>query len=179
MKRKSVIYKLLITFSSITTVILVLIGIFLSMIINRQYLSEKRELIENYIGIIEESTSKFINNNDEVGYKDLINTMKIIKLSVNMDSIVVDSQGYVYEVSDEKLLYLKYRKIDIKDSDLSLLKENKLIEKDFINESNKKVKVDYYPLFGNGSFNGIIILIPNNYRYKFPEFICCNLDILY
>ena len=87
---------------------MVLIGLFLSMIINRQYLSEKRELIENYIGIIEESTSKFINNNDEVGYKDLINTMKIIKLSVNMDSIVVDSQGYVYEVSDEKLLYLKY-----------------------------------------------------------------------
>ncbi len=169
MKRKSVIYKLLITFSSITTVILVLIGIFLSMIINRQYLSEKRELIENYIGIIEESTSKFINNNDEVGYKDLINTMKIIKLSVNMDSIVVDSQGYVYEVSDEKLLYLKYRKIDIKDSDLSLLKENKLIEKDFINESNKKVKVDYYPLFGNGSFNGIIILIPNNTDISFPN----------
>ena len=169
MKRKSVIYKLLITFSSITTVILVLIGIFLSMIINRQYLSEKRELIENYIGIIEESTSKFINNNDEVGYKDLINTMKIIKLSVNMDSIVVDTQGYVYEVSDEKLLYLKYRKIDIKDSDLSLLKENKLIEKDFINESNKKVKVDYYPLFGNGSFNGIIILIPNNTDISFPN----------
>ena len=169
MKRKSVIYKLLITFSSITTVILVLIGILLSMIINRQYLSEKRELIENYIGIIEESTSKFINNNDEVGYKDLINTMKIIKLSVNMDSIVVDSQGYVYEVSDEKLLYLKYRKIDIKDSDLSLLKENKLIEKDFINESNKKVKVDYYPLFGNGSFNGIIILIPNNTDISFPN----------
>lgn len=139
------------------------------MIINRQYLSEKRELIENYIGIIEESTSKFINNNDEVGYKDLINTMKIIKLSVNMDSIVVDSQGYVYEVSDEKLLYLKYRKIDIKDSDLSLLKENKLIEKDFINESNKKVKVDYYPLFGNGSFNGIIILIPNNTDISFPN----------
>ena len=169
MKRKSVIYKLLITFSSITTVILVLIGILLSMIINRQYLSEKRELIENYIGIIEESTSKFINNNDEVGYKDLINTMKIIKLSVNKDSIVVDSQGYVYEVSDEKLLYLKYRKIDIKDSDLSLLKENKLIEKDFINESNKKVKVDYYPLFGNGSFNGIIILIPNNTDISFPN----------
>ncbi|WP_291628798.1 HAMP domain-containing sensor histidine kinase [Clostridium sp.] len=169
MKRKSVIYKLLITFSSITTVVLVLIGLFLSMIINRQYLSEKRELIENYIGIIEESTSKFINNNDEVGYKDLINTMKIIKLSVNMDSIVVDSQGYVYEVSDEKLLYLKYRKIDIEDSDLSLLKENKLIEKDFINESNKKVKVDYYPLFGNGSFNGIIILIPNNTDISFPN----------
>lgn len=169
MKRKSVIYKLLITFSSITTVVLVLIGIFLSMIINRQYLSEKRELIENYIGIIEESTSKFINNNDEIGYKDLINTMKIIKLSVNMDSIVVDSQGYVYEVSDEKLLYLKYRKIDIEDSDLSLLKENKLIEKDFINESNKKVKVDYYPLFGNGSFNGIIILIPNNTDISFPN----------
>lgn len=170
MKRKSIIYKLLITFSSITTVILILVGIFLSMIINREYSNEKRELIGNYIEIIEESTSKFINNNDEAGYKELINTMKIIKSSVKMDSIVVDSQGYVYEVSDEKLSYLKYTKIDIEDSDLSLLKENKLIEKDFINKLNKKVKVDYYPLFGNGSFNGIIILIQNNTDISFHNF---------
>ena len=107
MKRKSVIYKLLITFSSITTLILILVGIFISMIINREYNNEKRALIGSYIEIIEEATSKFINNNDESGYKDLINTMKIIKLSVKMDSIVLDSQGYVYEVSDDKLSYLK------------------------------------------------------------------------
>lgn len=162
MKKKSVIYKLLITFSSITTLILILVGIFLSMIINREYYNEERELIGSYIEIIEEATSKFINNNDESGYKDLINTMKIIKLSAKRDSIVLDSQGYVYEVSDDKLSYLKYTKIDMKDSDLSLLKESKVIEKGFIDESNNKIKVGYYPLFVNDSFNGVIILIKDN-----------------
>lgn len=167
MKKKSVIYKLLITFSSITTLILILVGIFLSMIINREYYNEERELIGSYIEIIEEATSKFINNNDESGYKDLINTMKIIKLSAKRDSIVLDSQGYVYEVSDDKLSYLKYTKIDMKDSDLSLLKESKVIEKGFIDESNNKIKVEYYPLFVNDSFNGVIILIKDNTDISF------------
>ncbi len=162
MKRKSVIYKLLITFLSITTVVLILVGIFLSIIINKEYSNEKRNLISKYIEIIEESTTKFINNNDEAGYKDLINTMKIVKLSVNMDSIVIDSQGYAYEVSDEELSYLKFTKIDITASDLASLKENKIIENNFINKSNKKVKAHYVPLFGNGSFNGIVILLENN-----------------
>ncbi len=169
MKRKSVIYKLLITFSSITTIILILVGIFLSIIINKEYSKEKRELISNYIDIIEKSTTKFINNNDEASYKDLTNTMKIVKLSVRMDSIILDSQGYVYEVSDEGLSYLKYTKIDIKDSDLAILKENTSIENDFINQFNKKVKAHYVPLFGNGGFNGTIILLENNIERSFPN----------
>ncbi|MCF0146959.1 MAG: HAMP domain-containing histidine kinase [Clostridium sp.] len=169
MKRKSVIYKLLITFSSITTIVLILVGISLSIIINKEYSNQKRELIGKYIEIIEESTTKFINNNDEAGYKDLTNTMKIVKLSVNMDSIIIDSQGYVYEVSDEELSYLKYTKLDIKDSDLAALKDDKSIENDFINKFNKKTKAHYIPLFGNGSFNGIIILLENGIEKSFPN----------
>ena len=169
MKRKSVIYKLLITFSSITTIVLILVGISLSIIINKEYSNQKRELIGKYIEIIEESTTKFINNNDEAGYKDLTNTMKIVKLSVNMDSIIIDSQGYVYEVSDEELSYLKYTKLDIKDSDLAALKDDKSIENDFINKFNKKTKAHYIPLFGNGSFNGIIILLENGIENSFPN----------
>lgn len=169
MKRKSVIYKLLITFSSITTIVLILVGLSLSMIINKEYINQRSELIKNYIEIIEESTTKFINNNDESAYKDLVNTMKIIKLSANMDSIIIDSQGYAYEVSDESLSYLKFTKIDINDSNLEALKENKIIENDFINQLNKKVKAHYVPLFGNGSFNGIIILLQDNTDKSFPN----------
>lgn len=169
MKRKSVIYKLLITFSSITTIVLILVGVFLSMIINKEYFNQRSNLINNYIEIIEESTTKFINNNDESAYKDLVNTMKIIKLSVNMDSIITDSQGYAYEVSDENLSYLKFTKIDINEPNLKVLKENKIIKNDSINHLNKKVKAHYVPLFGNGSFNGIIILLEDNIDKSFPN----------
>ena len=71
MKKKSVIYKLLITFSSITTAVLVLVGVFLSVLINKEYANEKYNLISNYIEIIEKSTENFINNNMNCNQKFL------------------------------------------------------------------------------------------------------------
>lgn len=158
MKKKSVIYKLLITFSSITSLFLILIGMFFTTWINKEYSNDKDKRIKKYIEIIEESTTEFLNNN-EVGFEDLKNTMKIIKASVNMDSIIVDSQGYIYAVSDSELSDLKYTKIDIHDSDMEILKSGEIIERDFKINANKIYKSYYKPLFNNNSFNGITILI--------------------
>ena len=158
MKKKSVIYKLLITFSSITSLFLILIGMFFTTWINKEYSNDKDKRIKKYIEIIEESTTEFLNNN-EVGFEDLKNTMKIIKASVNMDSIIVDSQGYIYAVSDSELSYLKYTNIGIHDSDMELLKSGEIIERDFKINSNKIYRSYYKPLFNNNSFNGITILI--------------------
>lgn len=159
MKRKSVIYKLLITFSSITTAVLILIGALLSILISREYSNQKHQSISKYIQMVEEDTERFINNNDETGYEDLKNTIKIIKVSVGMDSLIIDSQGYVYAVSDENLSYLKYTKINISDSDIELLKDNKIIEKDFLSNLKSKFKAYYIPLFGKSGFNGATILL--------------------
>lgn len=169
MKKKSVIYKILITFSSITTAALILIGMFLSAWTNKEYFNQKNQRIGKYIEIIEDSITEFINNNDETKYEDLKNTMKIIKASVDMDSIIIDSQGYVYAVSDENLSYLKYTKIDINDLDMELLRDNKIIEKDFINNSNNKFKAYYKPLFGNSEFNGATILLENEKEESFTN----------
>ncbi|MBE6054235.1 MAG: HAMP domain-containing histidine kinase [Clostridium sartagoforme] len=168
MKKKSVIYKLLFTFSFITTLILVLIGAFLSIWTNNEYNRQRYELIRQYVSIIEDSTNKFINNNDEAGYKDLINTMKIIKSSVKIDSIIIDSQGYAYAVSDDKLSTFKYSKINISDSDMKLLKDDNIVESSYINNSSNKYKAYYVPLFGKEVFNGAAILVDNmdNTIYK-------------
>ena len=96
MKKKSVIYKLLITFSIITSTILILVGLVLSIWINKEFFNQKKELVSNYVDLIEEATTKIINNSDESGYEDLINTIRVIKLSVKIDSIIIDSQGYVH-----------------------------------------------------------------------------------
>lgn len=169
MKKKSVIYKLLITFSSITTAVLILIGMVLSAWINKECFNQKHQRISKYIEIIDVSITEFINNNDETKYEDLKNTMKIIKASVDMDSIIIDSQGYVYAVSDESLFYLKYTKIGINDSDMELLRHNKIIEKDFISKSNNKFKAYYKPLFENGGFNGATILLENEKEKSFSN----------
>lgn len=158
MKKKSVIYKLLITFSSITSLFLILIGMFFTAWINKEYYDDKDRRIKKYIEIIEESTTEFLNNNEE-GFEDLKNTMKIIKASVDMDSLIVDSQGYIYAVSDNELSQLKYTKIKIDDTDMELLKTGEIIKRDFIINSNKRYKAYYKPLFNNNRFNGITVLI--------------------
>lgn len=159
MRKKGLIYKLLLTFSSITAAVMILVGMFLSTWINREYYKQELERTSKYIEIVEESTSEFLNKNNELGYEDLKNTMKIIKVSVDMDSIIVDKQGYVYAVSDERLDYLKYSKLDIKDSDMKLLKSGEMLQHNYIRKDDEIEGRAYLkPLFSNNNFNGIIIL---------------------
>lgn len=159
MRKKGLIYKLLLTFSSITAAVMILVGMFLSTWINREYSRQESERASKYIEIIEEATSEFLNKNNELGYEDLKNTMKIIKVSVDMDSIIVDKQGYVYTVSDERLNYLKYSKLDIKDSDMELLKSGQTLQHNFIRRDDGiKGKAYFRALFSNNNFNGVIIL---------------------
>ncbi|MBS5939557.1 HAMP domain-containing histidine kinase [Clostridium sartagoforme] len=159
MRKKGLIYKLLLTFSSITAAVMILVGMFLSTWINREYSRQESERAAKYIEIVEEATSEFLNKNNELGYEDLKNTMKIIKVSVDMDSIIVDKQGYVYTVSDERLDYLKYSKLDIKDSDMELLKSGQTLQHNFIRRDDEiKGKAYLRPLFSNNNFNGVIIL---------------------
>lgn len=162
MRKKSVIYKILITFSSITSTILILIGMILSAWINKEYSDQRVERINKYIEIIQGSTSEFLSENSKTGYDDLKSTMNIIKISVDMDSIILDNQGYVYAVSDNNLNYLMYNKIDISDSDLEILKSGKMLEESFLNNENKKLKYYAKPLFNGESFNGTVIVFENS-----------------
>ncbi|WP_099346346.1 sensor histidine kinase [Clostridium tertium] len=169
MKKKSVIYKILITFSSITAILLILIGMVLSAWINRDYSILRSERISKYMEIIQGSTEEFLNENSETGYEDLKSTMKIIKASVDMDSIILDNQGYVYAISDERFEDLMYNKIDMNDSDLKRLKSGKMIEKSFFDKNNKRFKTYTTPLFNGKSFNGIIIVFENSESTDFSK----------
>ncbi|VYT98189.1 HAMP domain-containing protein [Clostridium tertium] len=162
MRKKGLIFKLLITFSSITAGVLILVGMVLTTWIEREYSIQESERVSRYIEIIEEATSEFLNKNNEVGYEDLKNSMKIIKVSVDMDSIILDSQGYVYAVSDEKLDYLKYSKLDISSDDMKSLKLGEILESSFVREDNNKSIAYYKPLITDNNFNGVVILLENS-----------------
>ncbi|MBQ6820638.1 MAG: HAMP domain-containing histidine kinase [Clostridium sp.] len=92
--------------------------------------------------------------------------MNIIKISVKMDSIIADSQGYIYAISDEEMHNIKYTKIDISDSEINQLKNNNIIHKKA--KDGKEGEIWYIPLFGNGSFNGVIILLDNKEMMPYP-----------
>ena len=162
MGKKSVINRILITFSSLILTILIVIGGILSIWAKKEYSNREIDLINQYVEIIENSTSEYLNENSEIAYEELKNALKMINISLNMDSIILDNQYYVYAVSSENLNYLKYKKIDIGEKELETLKKGEVLIKTFTKESNEKVRSYWKILYEDDNINGILIMSENN-----------------
>lgn len=162
MRKKSVINRILITFSSLILVILIVIGGVLSIWANREYSKRELEVMNQYIEVIEDSTSEYFNENSELAYDKLKSAIKMIKISLNMDSIILDNQCYVYAVSSENLNYLKYNKIDIEEKELEALKNGEILINTFTTDSNEKVKSYWKVLREGENINGILIMLEKN-----------------
>ena len=162
MEKKSVINRFLVTFYTITLLVLMIIGSVISAWLNFKSASETSELITKYIDIIEDTTLVFLNDNTNLSYEDLRTTMKIMKISLNVDSIILDRQGYVYVVSDSQYNYLKYNKLDIVEEEYESLKSGNLVKHKFINEENEKFNAYIKALYDEtGDVNGYVYLIAN------------------
>ena len=162
MKRKSIIYKLLLSFSIIITTFFVAIGILITICINKEYEKQCEKKVNEYMSAIEEVTNNFLKVNDEITYKELKMTMKVVETSIDMNSIILDSQSYVYAVSNENLEYLNYSKLDISELDLEKLKSGEILSEKNFSYNDKKLNVYYKPIFYNGKFNGLLILTENS-----------------
>lgn len=162
MRKKSVINRILITFSSLILVILIVIGGVLSIWANKEYSKRELELMNQYIEIIEDSTSEYFNENSELAYDKLKSTIKMIKLSLNMESIILDNQCYVYAVSSENLNNLKYNKIDIAEEEIETLKNGEILINTFTTDSNEKVQSYWKALKEGENINGILIMLEKN-----------------
>ena len=169
MRKKSVINRILITFSSLILIILIIIGGILSIWANREYSNRKLNLVNQYIDIIENSTQEYLNKNSQVAYDELKNAIKMIKISLGMDSIILDNQGYVYAVSSDNLNYLKYKKINIEEKDLEILEKGEILKSTFTTDSNENVKSYSKILYENGNENGLMIIIENKKNKEFVD----------
>lgn len=163
MEKKSVINRFLLTFYSITLIVLMIIGGVISAWFNISNINQRSELIEKYVEIIEDTTLSFINENSSLSYEELKTTMKMMKVSLDVDSIILDKQGYVYVVSDSKYNYLKYSKLDINNKNYENLEAGNLIKHEFKNKDDESLDAYAKALFDdNREINGYVYLIANN-----------------
>lgn len=169
MKKKSIKYRLLLAFSITMITFFIIISMFTVAILNAQYKNEYEKKVIKYANYIEEATNNFLKASDEMSYEELKMTMELIKSSMNMDSIILDSQSYVYAVSNEELDSLNYTKLDIGELDLEKIKAGKIISRKNIIYNNKNLNAYYKPIFYNGKFNGLVILIENYNKGYFSE----------
>lgn len=170
MKKKSIKFKLLLAFSITMITFFIIISIFTVATLNVQYKNEYEKKVIKYANYIEEATNNFLKTSDEMSYEALKMTMQLIKSSINMDSIILDSQSYVYAVSNENLDSLNYTKLNIEELDLEKIKAGEIISKKGITYNGSNNLDTYYkPIFYNGKFNGLVILIESYNTGYFSE----------
>ncbi|GAB6168592.1 HAMP domain-containing sensor histidine kinase [Clostridium carnis] len=166
MRRRGIIYKLLISFTTITAVVLSLLGIFLSSWLHREYMKERQISLEKQMNLIETATLNFLNQNSNSVYEELRSVMKAVKSNIGMDSIIVDNLGYAYVVSSDNLNKLKYTKLNIPQDELEKFKNGEAEGLLVVTEKNLKQKIHIKPVFNNGFFSGTIVLLGNDYYWE-------------
>lgn len=112
MGKKSIVKRLILTFTAITGGVLIIVGLIVSFFIYSISEQEKISVIEKQVNILRQSVESYLNQ-EEDAYDELKRILKMEALSTNMDAILVDRLGYVYMVSNEEYNSLKYTKINI------------------------------------------------------------------
>lgn len=167
MRKKSIAYSLIISFASVTGAVLIFVGTVLSVWFNIDYVNERKNILEKQVGLIEYASISYLNQNTETSYEDLQRVMRMIENETNMNSMVIDSQGYIYAVSDEKLSEYKYTKIRRAEDCLEIIKGGKSSRFKF-NEEGVDFEGYIKPIDHKGYSSGAILLIGNGGYLKAP-----------
>lgn len=114
MKRKSIVKKLIVTFTAITGGVLILVGLIISFFIYSISEKDRLSMIEKQIEVVQQSIDSYLKQEDDA-YDELKRILKMASLATDMDAILVDKLGYVYLVSNDDYNNLKYTKIRILD----------------------------------------------------------------
>lgn len=161
MKKKSIVKKLIITFTSITGGVLTLVGLILTVWISMSYTEERIQTIDRQISIVEETVRGYLKQENDYG--EVEKTLTMASLASNTDGIIVDKLGYVYIVSSSKYNDMKYTKIQIPENVQLKIDDMKRHGKAVVLFEKGKLVSYIKPIYSNGEINSCIIMTPNSY----------------
>ena len=158
MKKNSIVRKLIITFSSITGVVLILVGLIISVWFYQSDEKEKISTLSKQLDIVSQSIANYIRY-QEGTYEDINKLLKVTCFTNNMDGVVIDKLGYVYMISNDEYSNLKYTKLDIPDN--ITITSDKLHHKKNIIKNNEGHNLGAYikPIYFNEQLDGYIVMI--------------------
>ncbi|MEG0857124.1 MAG: HAMP domain-containing sensor histidine kinase [Terrisporobacter sp.] len=168
MSKKSITYKLIITFTAITGSVLILIGMILSFWFNKDYVAERINILERQLSLIEQANTSYLNQNSETSYEELLNSMAMVEFATNMKSIIVDNQGYIYAVSNKEFDRYKYSKVDLSEENFKTIING---ESERIRFYHDGVELEGYSksIYYNDNLSGAILMIGNEKYIEAPS----------
>ena len=128
MKRKGLVYKLIITFSAILALILITLALVLSLWFKNYFFRQKIQELDRQSKVISDSVLSYLNGKENSKENELKDCISFVGNSMDVDILITDNIGYVYEVSSDKFIENKYTNIGVSQKNMDKLKSGLAIE---------------------------------------------------
>ena len=159
MKKSSLVYKLIVRFAGVLTVVIFLIAIILSLWFKDFFFDQKRYELEKQSSIISTAAVAHITLEQSSSLNNLKNTLNIVSNVMDVDILIADNLGITYAVSSEKHEDVKITNIGISDEDMKKLKSGKTIEHGGMDTLGVSRYTYLKPIFDGDYFGGVIVVI--------------------
>ena len=159
MKRKGLVYKLIITFSAILALILITLALVLSLWFKNYFFRQKIQELDRQSKVISDSVLSYLNGKENSKENELKDCISFVGNSMDVDILIADNIGYVYEVSSDKFIENKYTNIGISEKNMDKLKSGLAIERGGREIMKTSSHTYLKPIFQDNYFRGIIVMI--------------------
>lgn len=159
MKRKGLVYKLIITFSAILALILITLALVLSLWFKNYFFRQKIQELDRQSKVISDSVLSYLNGKENSKEDELKDCISFIGNSMDVDILITDNIGYVYEVSSDKFIENKYTNIGVSQKNMDKLKSGLAIERGGREIMKTSSHTYLKPIFQDNYFRGIIVMI--------------------
>lgn len=157
-RKESINQRIIVTFISVTSIVLIFLGSIMTILFNKNYHSTKLSNLEKQMGIIENSINNYLNQQDG-SYNQLKEIIKMACISTNTEAIITDRLGYVYLVNGEDYQNLMYSKIKLNTESLS---SNIEFKKEVFKVDNASIKGYVKAIYEDGEIDGYMIMVMQN-----------------
>ena len=159
MKRKGLVYKLIITFSGILALILITLALVLSLWFKNYFFRQKIQELDRQSKVISDSVLSYLNGKENSKQNELKDCISFVGNSMDVDILITDNIGYVYEVSSDKFIENKYTNIGVSQKNMDKLKSGLAIEHGGREIMKTSPHTYLKPIFQDSYFRGIIVMI--------------------
>lgn len=125
MKRQSLVFKLIVTISMIILIVFFTTGIILSYSVKRDYFNLEEQKLDMESNTIQDIAIKYQGNTSE-DRENIYNMLQLISKYLEADIMLVNREGYIYGVSNNKYEYLYNKKYT--SFNLDVLKNQNILE---------------------------------------------------
>ena len=157
-RKESINQRIIVTFISVTSIVLIFLGSIMTILFNKNYHSTKLSNLEKQMGIIENSINNYLNQQDG-SYSQLKEIIKMACISTNTEAIITDRLGYVYLVNGEDYQDLMYSNIKLNTESLS---SNIEFKKEVFKVNNASIKGYVKAIYEDGEIDGYMIMVMQN-----------------